>query len=167
MPIESSAERRAHCCVACVDLLAFGVVDADARLSSVVNVDGQRSFRVEKNAAEVEDPRLDGERCGRICDFDLRFESLGLARSGTLFQGIGNSFGLDEVRVESGDEGFVDTSVVLGKYLDPNLYVGYTTGLFNPEGAVLVRYRLNERWEVESRSGQTQSVDIFFQHEHD
>ena len=57
--------------------------------------------------------------------------------------------------------------MTLGKYLNPDLYVGYSQGLFNPEGAVLMRLRLREKLTVESRSGNEQSVDLFYRIEHD
>lgn len=89
--------------------------------------------------------------------------SLGLSTAEPLIQ----QMGLDEVRVEEGTGGAESTSVILGKYLNPDLYVGYSQGLFNPEGAVLLRLRLSEQVEVESRSGNEQSVDLFYRLEHD
>jgi len=93
--------------------------------------------------------------------------SLGLSQAEPLLQQMSDRLGLDEIRVEGGDNGVDDTSVILGKYLNPDLYVGYSQGLFNPEGAVLLRLRLSEQIEVESRSGNEQSVDLFYRLEHD
>lgn len=93
--------------------------------------------------------------------------SLGLSRSEPLLQSLSERFGLDELRIESGEGGIADSSLILGKYLNPDLYLGYTQGLMNPEGAVLLRLRLNERVEVESRSGTEQTVDLFYKLEHD
>ena len=75
--------------------------------------------------------------------------------------------GLDELRIEEGAGGLEDGSLVLGKYLNPDLYLGYAQGLFNPEGAVLLRLRLSDKIDVESRSGIQQSVDLFYRLEHD
>ena len=75
--------------------------------------------------------------------------------------------GLDEISVESGTEGVESSALLVGKYLNPDLYVGYSQGLFNPEGAVLLRLRLTERLDVESRSGVEQSVDLFYRIEYD
>ena len=69
--------------------------------------------------------------------------------------------------METGENGLEDSSVVLGKYLNPDLYIGYSQGLFNPEGAVLMRLQLLENLSVESRSGTEQSVDLFYRIEHD
>lgn len=93
--------------------------------------------------------------------------SLGLAKTSPVLQQVGDTVGLDDLEVAGGENGLEDTTLVLGKYLSPDLYVGYTTGLMNPEGAVLMRYRLSDRVNVENRSGTTQSVDIFYLHEHD
>jgi translocation and assembly module TamB len=58
-------------------------------------------------------------------------------------------------------------SRTLGKYLNPDLYVVYSQGLFNPEGAVLMRLKLREKLAVETRSGNEQSVDLYYRIEHD
>lgn len=92
--------------------------------------------------------------------------SLGLSRGEPLLQKLSDRLGLDDLRVESGANGIADSSLLLGKYLNPDLYLGYTQGLFNPEGAVLLRLRLSRRLEVESRSGTEQSVDLFYRLEH-
>ena len=92
--------------------------------------------------------------------------SLGLARGEPLLEDLSNRLGLDDLRVEEGENGLEDSSLILGKYLNPDLYVGYAQGLFNPAGAVLLRLRLSDRVEVESRSGDEQSVDLFYKHEH-
>lgn len=93
--------------------------------------------------------------------------SLGLAKGEPLLQDMSDRLGLDDLRIEGGADGLADSSVVVGKYLNPDLYLGYSQGLFNPEGAFLLRLRLTERLEVETRSGTQQSVDVFYRIEHD
>lgn len=93
--------------------------------------------------------------------------SLGISKGDPLLQDLGARLGLDELSVESGSDGIEGSALLLGKYLNPDLYVGYSQGLFNPEGAVLLRLHLTERLEVESRSGVEQSVDLFYRIEHD
>ena len=92
--------------------------------------------------------------------------SLGVSKSEPLLQQLGDRLGLDELSVES-DRGIEESSLILGKYLNPDLYLGYSQGLFTPEGAVLLRLKLSERLHVESRSGSEQSVDLFYRLEHD
>ena len=93
--------------------------------------------------------------------------ALGVSQGDPLLQNMSSRLGLDDLRVESGATGLEDSSLVLGKYLNPNLYLGYSQGLFSPEGAVLLRMRLTERLEFESRSGIEQSFDLLYRIEHD
>jgi translocation and assembly module TamB len=93
--------------------------------------------------------------------------SLGVARGEPWLRDLSERVGLDDLRVEAGEDGIESSSLLLGKYLNPDLYVGYTQELFNPEGAVLVRLRLSEHVEVETRSGREQSVDLIYRLEHD
>ena len=109
---------------------------------------------------------LDDAGAGEGVDIAGAALSLGLSRSEPLLQDLSDRLGLDDLRIEGGDNGLADSSVLLGKYLNPDLYLGYTQGLFNPEGAVLLRLRLHERLELESRSGNEQSVDLFYKIEH-
>lgn len=93
--------------------------------------------------------------------------ALGISQGEPWLQDISERLGVDDLRVETGEDGIEDSSLLIGKYLNPDLYVGYTQELFNPEGAVLVRMRLNENLEVQTTSGRQQSVDLIFRHEHD
>jgi translocation and assembly module TamB len=93
--------------------------------------------------------------------------ALGMSKGDPLLQDLGDRFGLDDLTIEGGAGGLEDSSLLLGKYLNPDLYLGYSQGLFNAEGAVLLRLRLGERVELESRSGGEQSVDLYYRYEHD
>jgi translocation and assembly module TamB len=93
--------------------------------------------------------------------------ALGVSEGEPWLQELSDKFGLDDLRVETGENALEETSLVLGKYLNPDLYVGYTQELFNPEGALLLRLRLHENLEVETRSGRDQSVDFIYRREHD
>lgn len=93
--------------------------------------------------------------------------SLGLSKGEPLLQQLGSRLGLDELRFESGTEGVEGSALLLGKYLNPDLYLGYTQGLFNPLGAVLLRLRLSENLDLESRASTEQAVDLFYRFEHD
>ena len=54
--------------------------------------------------------------------------ALGLSGGDRIARSIGDRFGFDEVRIESGGEGD-QASLVVGRYLSPRLYVGYGVGL--------------------------------------
>jgi len=110
---------------------------------------------------------LDQASGGQGIDMAAAALSLGLARSEPMLQELSERFGIDELRIETGDGGIEETAVVVGKYLNPDLYLGYSQGLFDPVGAVLLRLRLSEQVEVETQSGIEQSVDLFYRIEHD
>ena len=71
--------------------------------------------------------------------------------SGTLTKSLGEAFGLDSLQLNSG-EGSKTTSLMLGKYLSPDLYIGYGVGLFNAANSFNVKYRLSKRLMFESNS---------------
>ena len=87
--------------------------------------------------------------------------ALGLAGGDTLARQIGDRFGLDEMRVETGSTGD-QASLVVGRYLSPDLYVSYGVGLVESINKFNVRYRLTERWRLEAESGEYQGADLLF-----
>ena len=64
---------------------------------------------------------------------------------GALTQSLGEAFGLDALQLGSAGDGGDGTSLMLGKYLAPNLYVGYGVGLLNAVNTFNVKYRLSQR----------------------
>ena len=91
--------------------------------------------------------------------------SLGLRQAVPAIQRLGNSLGLDELAIESTD---VDAGELMaGKYLSPKLYVRYSYGLFNRIGGLLLQYRLNDRFSIETRSGDQKSMDLLYTIEKD
>jgi translocation and assembly module TamB len=72
--------------------------------------------------------------------------AMGLGGS-ALTQGLGSAFGLDSLELDSG--GGSDTTLTLGKYLTPNLYVGYGVGLLNAINTFNVKYRFGRRLAFE------------------
>ena len=65
---------------------------------------------------------------------------------------------IDEVTVEqTGDD---DTSVVLGKYLSPKLFVSYGISIAEAINTIKLRYTLNERWALKAEAGLNQSADV-------
>jgi autotransporter translocation and assembly factor TamB len=49
-----------------------------------------------------------------------------------------------------------------GKYLGPNVYVRYSYSLFNRIGGLLLRFRFNDRFSIETRSGDQDSIDLLY-----
>jgi translocation and assembly module TamB len=77
---------------------------------------------------------------------------------GLLLGNLGTRVGLDEVAVEkTGDE---DTSVVLGKYLSPKLFVSYGISIAEAINTIKLRYTINNRWALKAEAGLEQSADV-------
>jgi translocation and assembly module TamB len=70
---------------------------------------------------------------------------------GALTKSLSDAFGLDSLEFGSGT-GSKETSLMLGKYLSPDLYVGYGVGLFDAVNTFNVKYRLGKRLMFESNS---------------
>lgn len=87
--------------------------------------------------------------------------ALGVKGGNMLAAEIGETLGLDEVSVESG-ETKEDTSLVLGKYLSPRLYVNYSIGLFETVNTLKLRYELSRRWTLETQVGTDTGGDLLY-----
>ncbi|MEA3303144.1 MAG: translocation/assembly module TamB domain-containing protein [Pseudomonadota bacterium] len=61
-----------------------------------------------------------------------------------------------------GGGAFEQSSVALGKYLTPRLYVGYVLGLFDSSSVLVMRYKLTKTLSLETMSGDQQSVDLYY-----
>ncbi len=105
------------------------------------------------------------DQAGEQDGFDMTAAalSMGLSRSAPVLQNIGQRLGLDELRVAGGEGGIADSSVILGKYLNPNLYLSYSQGVLDTVGEVILKLRLTDQVRVESRSGTEQALDIYYQ----
>ncbi len=95
---------------------------------------------------------------GEAASLNRAAESLAVGGGGLLLGSLGTRVGIDEVTVEqTGDE---DTSVVLGKYLSPKLFVSYGISIAEAINTVKLRYTLNENWSLKAEAGLAQSGDI-------
>ena len=79
---------------------------------------------------------------------------------------IGGRLGLDELRVDV-NQATQNTSLVMGKYLSPKLYLRYYTGIAESSRLVQLQYQLSRRLQIQTESGYrgSQSItggDIFF-----
>jgi translocation and assembly module TamB len=91
--------------------------------------------------------------------------SLGLQQALPIVQRLGTTLGLDELAVQTtaADAG----ELMAGKYLSPRVYIRYSYGLFNRLGGLLLRFRVNERLSLETRSGDRKSMDLLYTVEKD
>ncbi len=79
---------------------------------------------------------------------------------------IKSAFGLETLAVETrqdAEQETRETSLVLGRYLTPRLYIAYAAGVANTLNVFRVRYELSKRWLLQTESSSRQSGgDILF-----
>lgn len=82
-----------------------------------------------------------------------------VAQGSALLAGqLGRYVGIDDVGVEQGANNA--TSVVIGKFLSPRLYVSYGVSLTEQINTLKLRYTIGDRWVIRTESGLRQSADI-------
>jgi translocation and assembly module TamB len=87
--------------------------------------------------------------------------SLGLKGGNLLASKVAARFGLEEARIES-TGGLQESSLVVGKYLSPRLYVTYGIGLFEPISTFRIRYILGRVWTLQAEQGTGTSADFLY-----
>ena len=85
--------------------------------------------------------------------------ALGLSRAAAVASQVQGKLGLDKLAVEGGGK---SGRIVAGKRIGDRLVVEYGYGLIDKLGSLLLRYRLNERLFVESRTATTSSLDLIY-----
>jgi translocation and assembly module TamB len=81
---------------------------------------------------------------------------------------IGGKIGLQDISVESqgrkSDDGRLsnDTSLVLGKYLSPRLYVSWGISLTENINTIKMRYTLDDNWTIKTEAGTERAADLVF-----
>lgn len=84
-----------------------------------------------------------------------------LAQGGAILaQQLGSRVGIEDVGIESNISN--DTSLVLGKYLSPRLYVSYGISLAEAINTLKLRYTIGDRWTVKTESGKAKSADLVY-----
>ena len=85
--------------------------------------------------------------------------ALGLSGAGLITSQIRTQLGLETLTIEGGTE---DSRLVAGKRLGDRLLVEYGYGLVDKLGTLMLRYQLNDRFILESRSGTVSNLDILY-----
>jgi translocation and assembly module TamB len=86
----------------------------------------------------------------------------GLVQGGAIVaQQLGSKVGIDDVGVES-DLASNDTSLVLGRYLSPRLYISYGIGLAEALNTIKMRYTIGDHWTVKTEAGTNRSADLVY-----
>jgi translocation and assembly module TamB len=75
-------------------------------------------------------------------------------------QRMSSRVGIDDVGLETDLTN--DTSVVLGKYLTPRLYVSYGISLAEAINTLKMRFTLGDRWTIKTEAGKARSADIVY-----
>ncbi|MEX2523908.1 MAG: translocation/assembly module TamB domain-containing protein [Gammaproteobacteria bacterium] len=92
--------------------------------------------------------------------------SMGLRNSGFITNSLANTFGLDEMKVQTEPgTGVENASLIIGKYLTPRLYLSYGIGLFETINTVRIRYDITRRWAVEAQQGTEVGADLLYKFE--
>lgn len=87
-----------------------------------------------------------------------RSNPLAVQGGAILAQQLGEYVGLEDISLESTLNN--ETSLVLGKYLTPRLYVSYGVSLTEAINTIKMRYTLGDNWTVRLESGAVQSADL-------
>ncbi len=85
--------------------------------------------------------------------------ALGLSTAGSVVSRISNQLGLDTLAVKGGSG---QQQLVAGKRLGNRLLVEYAYGIVDNLGTLLLRYQMNKRMVLESRSGSVNNVDVVY-----
>jgi translocation and assembly module TamB len=73
---------------------------------------------------------------------------------------LGSKLGIPDISVESTLQN--ETSLVLGKYLSPRLYVSYGVSLTESINTIKMRYTINDRWTIKTEAGKERAADLVF-----
>jgi translocation and assembly module TamB len=84
-----------------------------------------------------------------------------LAQGGAILaQQLGSHVGIEDVSLESDLTN--QTSLVLGRYLSPRLYVSYGVALTEQLNVLKLRYSLGDRWTIKTEVGQARGADLVY-----
>ncbi|MDO6562546.1 translocation/assembly module TamB domain-containing protein [Amphritea sp. 1_MG-2023] len=108
--------------------------------------------------------RAPGASGSSFTEQELLFKAasaLTLKGSNSIAEQLSETFNIDDLGV-TGDSAS-ETSLYIGKYLSPRLYVKYGVGLLEPTHTFFMRYRLNQAWSVETQTASEHNGgDIFY-----
>ncbi len=90
---------------------------------------------------------------------------LGLSGGESIGKRVGDELGFDEVSIGSDPGADVNqASLLVGKYLTPELFVSYGIGLFDPVSSLNLRYALSSRWKLVGKTSALESsADLIYE----
>jgi translocation and assembly module TamB len=84
-----------------------------------------------------------------------------LAQGGAILASeLGAQIGFEDITVESNRQN--QTSLVLGKFLSPRLYVSYGVSLTESINTLKAQYTLGDHWTIRTEAGENRGADIVF-----
>ena len=83
------------------------------------------------------------------------------AAGGLLANDLRRRLGFEELQFQGGED-VQSSSILLGRYLTPRLYMSYDVGLTGKSEEVKLRYELTERWALETASGEETGGDVIY-----
>ena len=86
---------------------------------------------------------------------------LGMSSGPGIQEEIARTLHVDELTIRS-DDGLEQSSLSVGKYLSPRLFVRYVVGLFDQAFSVEMEYQMTDRLRLEATSGEAQSIDMVY-----
>jgi len=87
--------------------------------------------------------------------------TMGMKGGEALARRIGGAFGLDEVSVQTGAD-VEQSTLVVGRYLTPSIYVRYGVGIFQEFNLFQFGYRISDRLQLQGESGEETSTDLLY-----
>lgn len=88
--------------------------------------------------------------------------ALGIRGANTITNRLGEYLPIDEIYLDKGD-GEREFSVVVGKNVTENLFIGYDQSLLNGSGEVIARYELGRNFSIETKNSvNSTSGDIIY-----
>lgn len=80
----------------------------------------------------------------------------------TLQTKLKQELGLDVIAIEAGGGDVAQSTLTIGKYLSPRLYVSYGLSLFGDEDILRLKYELSKSLEIQTESGSRTGADIYY-----
>ncbi|WP_456267289.1 translocation/assembly module TamB [Kushneria sp. AK178] len=103
-------------------------------------------------------PDADGDSDGMLTSALI---GLSLSRSGKAIGQLGESFGIEDLSLDTSGSGD-DSQVVVSGYLFDDFQVSYGVGLFSSIAELTLRYRLIQNLYLQAVSGANQAVDLIY-----
>ncbi len=104
---------------------------------------------------------IDDMQSGDAMTMSSAKDTLALQGGGLIASQLGRRFGLEEVGVESTTDsaGQTNSSLVLGKFLSPRLFISYGISLTESINTFKLRYTISDKWILKMEAGEVQSAD--------